>query len=171
VPSVAEVMPEYSSDKVLINAPPAQGMGMVYYVDGPAVDFDGDGRLDIFGGSWSPEGSRLFRNVTPQEVKASAGEVKRHWLQVRVEGKQMNRMGVGAKVSVYTQGKAGDPSALLGYQEISVNVGYSSSRPAVAHFGLGEAATCDVEVRFPSRAEPLVLADVEGQQRLIVREP
>jgi hypothetical protein len=31
VPSMAEIKPEYSKDKVLRNAPPAQGIGMVYY--------------------------------------------------------------------------------------------------------------------------------------------
>jgi hypothetical protein len=143
------------------NAPPAKGVGMVYYVNGPAVDYDGDGRLDVFGGIWPEEGSRLFHNETPGG----------NWLQVRVEGKKMNRMGVGAQVRVYAAGKAGDRSALLGCQTVTLNGGYSSGRPALVHFGLGKAETCDVEVTLPSRDHPLVEARTRVNRRLVVREP
>ena len=47
------------------NAPPDKGVGMVYYVNGPAVDYDGDGKLDVFGGIWPEENSHLFHNETP----------------------------------------------------------------------------------------------------------
>ncbi|HXG10919.1 MAG TPA: hypothetical protein VNK04_14260 [Gemmataceae bacterium] len=93
---------------------------MVYYVDGSAVNYDGDGDLDFFAGIWPDEGSRFFRN----ETKGG------NWLQVRIEGRKMNRQRAGARVRVYAAGKAGDRSALLGFQEITLNGGYSSVRPA-----------------------------------------
>ncbi len=94
-----------------------------------------------------------------------------NWLQVRVEGKKMNRMGVGAQVRVYAGGKVGDKSALLGYQTITLNGGYSCGRPALVHFGLGKRTTCDLEITLPSREEPLVLAGTKVNQLLVVKEP
>jgi hypothetical protein len=157
VPSV----PEFELKQMRRNAPPAQGVGMVYYVNGPAVDYDGDGKLDILGGIWPEENSRLFHNETPGG----------NWLEVRVEGKKMNRMGVGAQVRVYAAGRVGEKSALLGYQVITLNGGYSSGRPALAHFGLGKTATCDVEVTLPSRDKPVVMAGTAVNRLLVVREP
>ena len=115
---------------------------MVYYVNGPAVDYDGDGRLDFFAGIWPDENSKLFRNQTP-----AAG----NWLAVRVvgDGKAINTMGVGAKVKLLADGK------LLGYREITLCGGYSGTRDAVAHFGLGERTRADVEVWLPGRPQPI----------------
>src|SRR5262249_15148191 len=73
-----------------------------------------------------------------------------NWLRVQVEGaKGVNRMGIGARVSIYTEGKLGEPSALLGCREISTGYGYASGQPAYAHFGLGKAEKVDVEVILP----------------------
>lgn len=154
-------VPEFDLKKMKLNAPPAKGVGMVYYVNSPAVDYDGDGKLDFFVGIWPTEDSHLYRNETPGG----------NWLEVRVEGKKMNRMGVGAQVRVYKAGKVGEKSALLGYQTITLNGGYSCGRPAIVHFGLGKVATCDLEVTLPSREKPLVLAGTKVNQLLLVQEP
>ncbi len=153
VPSVTDVR----TDGVRKNVLPSQGLGMIYYVNGPAVDYDGDGDLDFLAGIWPEEGSRFFRNDT------KGG----NWLQVKVEGTKMNRMGVGSQVRVFAPGTR----TLLGFQEITQNVGYSSSRPALAHLGLGKAEPVDVEVTLPNRKEPLVLKGVKVNQRMTVREP
>jgi hypothetical protein len=157
VPSIERVKPEGLGKNLV----PAEGLGMVYYVDGPAVDYDGDGDLDLLAGIWPEECSRFFRNDSPPA----------RWLQVRVEGRKMNRMGIGARVRIYAPGRAGEAAALIGHQEITVNGGYSSGRPAVAHFGLGALESCDVEVLFPSRPEPLRLPRVKSNQLLMVSEP
>jgi hypothetical protein len=128
---------------------------MVYFVDGPPVDFDNDGRLDFFAGIWPDENSKLFRNET-----AKTG----HWLKIKVDGRGMNRMGIGAKVRVMSDGK------LVGFREIGLCGGYSGSAPAIAHFGLGERQKVDVEVRLPSRVEPIVVKDVKADQLLVVKE-
>ena len=154
-------VPAFDLKQMKLNAPPAKGVGMVYYVNGPAVDYDGDGKLDMFGGIWPEEGSRLFHNETPGG----------NWLQVRVEGKRMNRMGVGAQVRVYASGKVGEKSALLGCQTVTLNGGYSSGRPALVHFGLGKADSCDVEIALPSREKPLIEARTRVNRLLVVREP
>ncbi|KPK44313.1 MAG: hypothetical protein AMK72_12185 [Planctomycetes bacterium SM23_25] len=138
------------------NAVPAGKRGMVYYVDGPPVDYDGDGDLDFFAGAWPEEGSRLLRCESP---------VKGNWLQVGVVGTKMNRMGIGAKVRAASGGE------LVGYREVSLSGGYSGSAPAVVHFGLGARTSVDLEVVFPGRREPLRLKAVKANQRLVVMEP
>lgn len=134
---------------------PAGKRGMVYYVNGPAIDFDGDGDLDFLAGIWPDENSRLFRNDTPQ---------RGNWLAVRVEGTKMNRMGIGAVVRVEADGR------LLGCEELTMNGGYSGSHPPVAHFGLGQRKTVDVIVAFPSRSQTVKLPGVSACQTLVVKE-
>lgn len=142
------------------NVPPATGLGMVYYVDGPTVDYNGDGRLDLFAGMWPPEGSHLYRNDTPGG----------NWLQVRVVGRRMNRMGIGAQVRLYEPGQAGKEAALLGHQEITVNGGYSSGRPAMVHFGVGQRQKVDVVVRLAHRTQPMIARQVTANQLLTIEE-
>ena len=118
--------------------------GMVYYVNGPAVDYDTDGKLDFLAGIWPDENSRLFHNETANN---------NHWLEIRVngDGKTFNKMGIGAKIKVAANGK------LLGYREITTPGGYSGSRPAIAHVGLGTQAQIDLEIQIPGRKEPILL--------------
>jgi hypothetical protein len=76
-----------------------------------------------------------------------------NWLTVRVEGKQpgQNTMGIGAIVRVYAAGHLGDARHQLGRRDIAVGTGYASTEEALAHFGLDDAATCDIEVTWLGR--------------------
>jgi hypothetical protein len=98
--------------------------------------------------------------------------VAANWLQVSVKGSRMNHMGLGARVAVYRPGMAGNAAGLLGLQEITLNSGYACSRPAMAHFGLGDLAECDVVVNLPlpAGAAPVVLRGVKANQLLKVAE-
>jgi hypothetical protein len=58
-------------------------------------------------------------------------------------------MGIGARVSLYAEGRLGEPAALLGCHEIAAGYGYASGQPAYAHFGLGKAEKAEVEVVLP----------------------
>ena len=160
VPSTEGIKLVTSKEGKVQNEAPAEGLGLVYYVASPAIDYNGDGKLDFCCGIWPDEPSRLFRNNTPGG----------NWLQVRVAGSKMNRMGIGAQVRLYAAGKLGDKSALLGYLKITVNGGYSSGRPAIVHFGLGKAVTCDVEVTFPSKTAPAQVLRTKANQILTVTE-
>ena len=83
--------------------------------------------MDIMLASWFPEiPSRLLLN------RSKTG----HWLRVRVVGKTINRMGIGAKVRIYQPGKIGRPESLLGYQEIHISNGFCTGQEATVHFGL-----------------------------------
>ncbi|HXG12830.1 MAG TPA: CRTAC1 family protein [Gemmataceae bacterium] len=134
---------------------------IIYMAAAPSGDYDNDGRLDLFLANWWAEApSLLLRNETP------GGS----WLQVQVQGdKGVNRMGIGARVKVYSAGKLGDAAALLGCRDIGVGYGYASGQAAVAHFGLGKETVVDVEVILPHGKGTLVRRGIKANQRLTVK--
>lgn len=131
---------------------------IIYMAAAPSADFDRDGKLDLFLANWWVESrSLLLKNET-------AGG---NWLDVRVEGGDgVNRMGVGARVTVRPAGKAD----ALGVREIAVGYGYCSGQEAVAHFGLGKEATVDVEVILPHEKGTITRKGVTANQALTVRK-
>jgi hypothetical protein len=133
---------------------------LIYMAPGPTADYDNDGRLDMFLASWWAEApSLLLHNDTPGG----------NWLDVRVEGSQgVNRMGIGARVAIYRPGALGQPAGLLGCREIAASTGYASGQPAIAHFGLGELKTVDVQVTLPHGKGVIEKKNVQGNQRLTV---
>jgi hypothetical protein len=133
---------------------------MVYFPAGPSGDFDNDGRVDLFLVNWfQGNHCRLLHNESSAQ----------HWLDVRVQGKKMNRMGIGAQVRIYKAGK-GTQRQLLGVQEIATGYGYASGQQAGCHFGLGRVAMVDVEVRFP-RGVTALRQNVAARQKLNIAEP
>lgn len=137
------------------------GAPMVYYPAGPSADYDGDGRVDLFLVNWfQGNHSRLLHNESP----------KRHWLDVRVIGKTINRMGLGSQIRLYEAGKIGQADALLGFQELNIGYGYASGQPALCHFGLGDRETVDVQVKLPN-GRVIERKNVTADQMLTVSEP
>jgi hypothetical protein len=135
---------------------------MVYFPAGPSLDFDDDGRLDLFLVNWFPDNRcRMMQNVTSE----------RHWLKVRVLGTdKVNRMGIGTKIFVYKSGALGQPASLLGFQEIATGYGYASGQVAECHFGLGDHTKVDLKLILPN-GQSIVQSDVPSQQRLVISEP
>lgn len=134
---------------------------VTYTAPAPTADFDNDGKLDIFFGSWwTEQRSQLLKNETP------GGK----WLQVVVkgDGKKMNAQGIGANIKLYEAGKLGDPAALVGHKEMAIGFGYVSGQPAIAHFGLGDRAAVDVEVTLPHGRGKLVRKAVTADQRITI---
>ncbi|GAB4148080.1 MAG: hypothetical protein Tsb009_21640 [Planctomycetaceae bacterium] len=130
---------------------------LVYFPAGPSGDFDNDGRIDLFLINWfQGNHSRLMQNQSP----------KRQWLNVRVVGKTINRMGIGSQVRIYAAGQ----KKLLGLQEISTGYGYASGQPAIAHFGLGNTKFVDVDVRLPN-GKQIRTRKVSANQTVVIREP
>lgn len=132
--------------------------GKVFYsAPAPVCDFDQDGRLDIFVGSWWKERDSLLLNN-----QTDAG----NWLRVRiVGGGKLNRQGVGAKVRVYD---AEAPDDLLGVKEIGIGSGYASSGPPVAHFGLASRTRVHLVVRLPHNGEEIRREDVAAKQEITI---
>jgi hypothetical protein len=132
-----------------------------HFPAGPTGDFDRDGRLDVFLAGWLPQiPSKLFLNRSE----------KNNWLRVRVVGRTINRMGIGTKVGVYKAGKIGQTDTLLGYQEIGTGFGFCSGQEAVAHFGLGKTAACDVEIILPQGRGTIRKTSVPVNQTLLIKE-
>ena len=149
------------SDPVFETIEPARALtDPRYYAGGPTADYDNDGRVDVFLSEWrsslgTPATSVLMRNT------GAAG----NWLQVAVEGDPAvgeNRMGAGAVVAVR------DPAngRLVGVREISPSSGWSSSQPAIAHFGLGSLDRVDVTVQMPFGGRSLTREGVPANQRV-----
>lgn len=132
--------------------------GMVYFPAGPSADVDRDGRVDLCLVNWFAENhTRLLRNTSGKTGRSG------NWLVVRAEGTRSNRMGLGTKVRVRHQGK------LIHASEISTGYGYASGQEAVAHVGLGEASSIDLELVFPSGSR-ITRKAVAANQRLTVKE-
>lgn len=132
----------------------------IYASAAPCGDFDGDGRIDLFLGSWWPERrSMLLKNETPGG----------NWLDVAVHDVPgMNAMGIGARISVYEAGRKGRPEALVGCREIAVGFGYGSGQEAVAHFGLGDRSVVDLVIALPHGKGEIIRESVEANRRLSV---
>jgi hypothetical protein len=126
------------------------------------ADYDDDGDLDLYLGSWpnSPgpgEQNLLYRN----ETEASA------WLKIRLEGTESNRSAIGARITVQTRHQGVLTSQI---REVSAQSSFRSQNSLIQHFGLGEAdKTLQVIVRWPS-GRVSTLSDVPANQLLDVSE-
>ncbi|MCG6924141.1 MAG: CRTAC1 family protein [Acidobacteria bacterium] len=126
---------------------PALGRGVAF------ADFDNDGDVDLAVANMNGA-PQLFRNDLP------AGQ---HWVTFRAVGRESNRDGLGARVTVTT-------GELRQVWEIKRTVAvYSCSDPR-AHFGLGKADRVDaVRVRWPS-GKVQEFRDVPGDRHYVVDE-
>ena len=108
---------------------PALGRGVAF------ADFDNDGDVDLAIANMNGA-PQLFRNDLP------AGH---HWVTFRTVGRESNRDGIGARITVTAGG-------LRQVWEIKRTVAiYSCSDPR-AHFGLGEAERARLSSRCAGRA-------------------
>ncbi len=100
-----------------------------------AADLNNDGKLDL-----------IVNNVNQQAFiyKNKGSGDAGNFLQVELRGKKSNYYGIGAKVSVYTNGH-------VQTQEIISTTGFQSSVPPMAHFGLGNKSKVDsIRVQWPT---------------------
>ena len=115
-------------------------------------DFDNDGDLDILIMNMNEPPSLLRNDVT------GTG----HWLKVKLVGTKSNASAIGALVTVVNGGRKQ-------VQSVLASSGYLSCNDRRLHFGLGSAASADLEIVWPNgfREE---LKGVSADQLLTVRE-
>ena len=115
-------------------------------------DFDGDGDLDLVYANYEGDPS-VFRNDVATGNR----------LVISLRGRESNRFGIGAKVTISTAGR-------VQIRELQPARGYLSSGEPVVHFGLGDHDIVDrVEVRWPLGRRQL-LTQVAANQRLVLDE-
>jgi hypothetical protein len=95
-------------------------------------DFDNDGDMDV-----------LIMNVNePPTLLRNDAPPNNHWIKIRLEGTKSNRSAIGARVLVRYGGK-------VQVQEVLSGCSFLSSNDPRLHFGLGAAATADIEIHWP----------------------
>jgi len=141
----------------------AAGFGHLQKGHGVSLaDFDHDGDLDVFQqiGGWYPGdafGNAFFENPG----------LRRHWLAVRVEGVETNRLGVGARIRVeFTEGG----KKRVVHQRISSG-GSFGGNPFIAHIGLGSAGRVEkLEIHWPTSGTTDRFSDVAVDRLVECRE-
>ncbi|OHB80291.1 MAG: hypothetical protein A2V98_24295 [Planctomycetes bacterium RBG_16_64_12] len=95
-------------------------------------DLDNDGRIDVV----------ILNSRSAPTILRNESVTGNHWIQLRLEGVNSNRDGVGARVRVV----AGD---LVQIDEVHSGRGYQSHSGSRLHFGLGKRDRVDrIEVRW-----------------------
>jgi hypothetical protein len=96
-------------------------------------DFDNDGDIDILIVNMN-EPPSLLRN----DIRGT-----NHWLKIKLIGALSNRSAIGARVLVRYGGK-------VQAQAVTSQSSFYSANDPRLHFGLGSAATADIDIFWPS---------------------
>jgi len=115
-------------------------------------DFDNDGDLDILIVNLN-EPPSLLRN----DVSGNSS-----WLKVKLIGTKSNRSAIGGRVVVKTTDS-------MQTQEVQSQSSFLSCNDFRLHFGLGQAKSAEVKIRWPS-GDWQTLANVSTNQIVTVRE-
>jgi hypothetical protein len=115
-------------------------------------DFDNDGDIDML---------VMNQNEPPSLIRNDAPPAN-NWLKVYLEGTRSNRSAIGARVLVHYNGK-------VQVQERMSQASYCSANDPRLHFGLGSAASADIEVHWPSGLLETVKS-VSANQLVTLRE-
>jgi hypothetical protein len=138
--------------------------GRIEYVGAIASgDYDSDGKVDVYIGSWPND---------PGEGELNSlywnGGGGGHGLRVRLIGTSSNRDGIGARV-LLTARQGGETVTQM--REVTTQMGFRGQRDISPHFGLGSASeVLSLEVRWPSGGISL-LENVAPDQIVEVAEP
>ena len=115
-------------------------------------DFDNDGDVDIL---------VINLNEPPSLLRNDVGG-KFHWLKVKLIGTASNRSAIGATIIV-RYGDREQAQAVMSQSSF-----YSANDPRL-HFGLGEAESADVEIRWPGGKRETIRR-VEANRLVVVKE-
>lgn len=138
---------ENVTDMVGINQT-ANSNGAVY------ADLDNDGDLDLAVNNIN-KAAFIYRN--------NADKKDHNFLTVKLEGKKGNTRGIGAKISIFYDGKQQ-------HLEQSPARGYLSSVSSILHFGLGTSEQVDsLLVRWNSGLQQLI-TKIDSNQELVLDE-
>ncbi len=97
-------------------------------------DIDNDGDIDFV----------VSNNNGPASLYLNQTNGARHWLSVRLAGRQNNLEGIGARIAVMVPGQ---PTR---WQRVGRDGSFASANDVRAHFGLGAATKADVGIVWPN---------------------
>ncbi|WP_161888907.1 VCBS repeat-containing protein [Pontibacter russatus] len=131
------------------------GLDAPSYTNGTAfADLDNDGDLDLVMNNID-EAAFIYRN----EANTLPD---RHYLRVKLEGDVLNKAGLGAKLTLTSNGQQQ-------YHDHSVYRGYKSTVENAVHFGLGKATQADaLEVIWPDGKQQTI-RNIKADQVLTLR--
>ena len=131
------------------NVAGAWGLTDSTFSNGAAIaDFDNDGDIDLIINNLDQE-ALLYENVADK---------KNNYIRIKLEGPEKNRDGIGAKISLYYDGKMQQF-----FQQKTVRGYLSCNEPAV-HFGLGQTTKIDsITIIWPDGKEN-ILKDISSNQ-------
>lgn len=117
------------------------------------ADLDNDGDLDLVVNNVN-EKAFIYKNESQKSGKNS-------WLQLSLKGDSLNRLALGAKITLHYAGK-------LQVYEHTLYRGFQSTVDSKVHFGLGNAGKVDtLEIRWPDGRMQQMFA-VTVNQRLVL---
>ena len=133
------------------NVSQAWGFEDSTFSNGAAVaDFDNDGDIDLVINNLDQE-ALLYENATDK---------KNNYLRIKLEGPEKNRDGIGAKISLYYEGK------LQQYFQQKTVRGYLSCNEPTVHFGVGQTTKIDSVVIIWPDGKANSIKDVASNQVL-----
>ena len=97
-------------------------------------DFDNDGDIDVLVNCI---------NDVPQLLRCDQS-TKNNWVKIKTVGVKSNRSGIGSRVYCATEGGRRQ------MDEVRSGGSYISQSDLRVHFGIGKAASAEIEVRWPS---------------------
>jgi enediyne biosynthesis protein E4 len=122
------------------------------------VDLDNDGDLDYIVNNLN-DNAFILKNTT---MEKSSGKI--NYLSLELTGSGNNRMAIGAKVELWSNGK-------YQFMEHFMTRGYASSVDPVVHFGLSADAKVDsLKITWPSTGNVTVMKNVAVNQILKINE-
>ena len=137
------------------------GLDAPSFTNGTAyADFDEDGDLDLVMNNLN-EPAVIYRNHTADQKSglAPAG----NYLRIALRGQPANRMGLGAKVTIYYGGK-------MQYAELTTQRGYQSTVEPYLHFGLGRTSRVDsLRITWPD-GRGQVLRSLGVDRRIVLAQ-
>jgi len=115
-------------------------------------DFDNDGDIDM-----------LIVNMNePPSLLRNDMSGNNHWLKVKLVGVKSNRTAIGARVTARYGGR-------IQAQEVLSQASFYSANDLRLHFGLGQAVTADLEIRWPNGNRETV-SKVPADHLIVIRE-
>lgn len=128
-----------------------------------ANDADGDGVLDLYLTHWpineaGGEPNQFYIN------ESATG----NWIEIKLEGTDSNRSGIGAKIIVTAEIGGKQISQL---RHVGSRTSWRSTASLTQHFGLGDADEIEkIEVQWPSGYIDTITESVSANRELVIRE-